>query len=76
MFCMQKLWHFLPKKCKSAKAPNNFSAKIITSINFVGTVRLNESSTNDFVELRMLVNKMFKFKHFVSKNSGIFAVKM
>ena len=31
-----------------------FSAKNITAVKFVGTVKLNESSTNDFIELTML----------------------
>ena len=42
---------FFAKKCEEllhAKA-NNFSAKNITTIDIVSTVRLNKSSTNDFV---------------------------
>ena len=37
----------------SAKAPHNFSAKNITAVDFVSTVRLNESSAYDFVKLLM-----------------------
>ena len=36
------------------KAPHNFSAKNITAIDIVSTVRLNESRINDFVKLMML----------------------
>ena len=38
----------------SAKAPNKFSAKNITAINFVSTVRLNVCLPDDFVKLIML----------------------
>ena len=38
----------------SAKVPYNFSAKTITAVDFVSTVRLNKSSTNNFIKLMML----------------------
>ena len=38
----------------SAKVPNNFSAKITATIDFVSTERLDKSLTNDFVKLKML----------------------
>ena len=37
----------------SAKAPHNFSAKNITTIDFVSTIRLNKFSSIDFVKLTM-----------------------
>ena len=33
---------FLPQKCESANAPNNFLTKSINAVNFVGTIRLKE----------------------------------
>ena len=54
----------------SAKAPNNFSAKNITAIKFVCTVRLIEPLPNDFIKLMMqqttrprLIHKDFGFKN-------------
>ena len=49
IFC-RKIW----KDFCSAKAPHNFSAKDIIAVDFVGTVRLNISSTNDNVKLTAL----------------------
>ena len=54
MYCTQKHCHLLLKKCEELKAPHNFSAKNITAIDFVSTVRLNKPLTNDFVKLMIL----------------------
>ena len=55
MYCTQKHYHFILKIVRSfAQAPHNFSAKNITAIDFVSTVRPKESLTSDFVKLTML----------------------
>ena len=41
---------FLLKKYEELKVPYNFSAKNISAVDFVSTVRLNKSSSNDFVK--------------------------
>ena len=49
--CLQKQCNFLQKNVRSfcsARAPHNFSAKNVTEIDFVSSVRPNESSTNDY----------------------------
>ena len=42
------------KNVSTAKASHNFSAKYNPAIVFVGTVRLNKPSTNDFIKFTML----------------------
>ena len=54
----QKHYHPLLKICEKllqCKSSLQFSAKKITTIDFVSVVRLNKSSTNDCVKLMMLL---------------------
>ena len=57
MYYLQEYYHFLPKNVRSfcsAKVPYSFSAKHIAKVDFVSTIRLDKSSTNDFIKLTML----------------------
>ena len=49
----------------SAKAPHNFSAKNVTAVNFISTIRLDEFSTSGFVTQTMLCTTGFPGKHFL-----------
>ena len=47
-YCMQKLWHYLPKTVRSfcsTNTPINFSALSITAINVVSNVKFNAFTT-------------------------------
>ena len=59
----------------SAKVPYNFSAKNIVAVHFVSTVRLNESSSNDFALKANDALNMFRIQMLAgvllsSRNSG------
>ena len=51
MYCKQQCYIFIAES--EALLPYNFSAKNITATDFLSTIRLNESGTDDLVKLTM-----------------------
>ena len=52
---------FLPQKCESANAPNNFLTKYINAIDFVGTIRLIKQYVKLFKDSQNVVLVRFDF---------------
>ena len=77
-FCNAKAPH------NYAKAPHNFSAKDMNEVDFMNTVRLNMSSTNNLVKLTgpgcsklttSLVKVLLKFQTLISEICQYFLLK-